>query len=331
MKLPAPLFAMASAVFFAIGMPSEKWLVAQTTPIMLAGLLYFSSGTAMTLTLLVQKIMAGKSASAGNAQSLPPATAQQAAEKGKIDRHDLIWVLVVSVVGGIFAPLLLLGAMRIANASTVALLLNFEIVVTALMARFIFKETLNRRVVFGLISVFLGGVCLSLDTNISASWSLLLVIGACICWSADSNFCNQVKHMSAVRIAQIKGLIAGSFNICLALAMGDKLPELAIIGGAAVTGVISHGISILCFVRALRHLGAARAVAYFATEPFIAALLSVIFLHEVLSVKMLIAGALMAFGVWLHLTEKHPPKHMDGAAIMQSIEVPATDLLDRPS
>jgi len=211
--------------------------------------------------------------------------------------------------------------MPLADASTVALLLNFEIVVTALMATFFFKETLNRRVIIGLIFVFAGGVCLSLGSNLTASWSLLLVIGACICWSADSNFCNQVKHMSGTQIAQVKGLIAGSFNLTLALCLGEKLPEPAIICGAAITGIVSHGISILCIIKALRQLGAARAVAYFATEPFIAALLSVIFLHEKISVQMIIAGTLMAFGVWLHLTEKHPPKHMDGTAITPGMEV----------
>jgi len=311
---------MASAVLFAMGMPSEKWLVSHTSPIMLAGLLYLSSGIGMTVILLVQKMLTG-----GKSNTPAGPAAERSAERIKVDRHDLIWVLVVAVVGGIFAPLLLLGAMTMANASTVALLLNFEIVVTAMMATFIFKETLNKRVIIGLLFVFAGGVCLSLGSNLTASWSLLLVIGACICWSADSNFCNQVKHLSGTQIAQVKGLIAGTFNLTLALCLGEKLPETAIICGAAITGIISHGISILCIIKALRVLGAARAVAYFATEPFIAALLSVIFLHEKISVQMVIAGTLMAFGVWLHLTEKHPAKHMDGTAITPGMELPQSD------
>ncbi len=69
----------------------------------------------------------------------------------------------------------------------------------------------------------------------------------------------------------------------------------------------------------MREIGAARAVAYVATEPFIAAILSVIFLHEAVNLQMLAAGLLMGTGVWLHLTEKHKPKHVDGSIIASGL------------
>jgi drug/metabolite transporter (DMT)-like permease len=75
----------------------------------------------------------------------------------------------------------------------------------------------------------------------------------------------------------------------------------------------------------MRQIGAARAVAYVATEPFIAAILSVVFLHEVVSPQMITAGILMGAGVWLHLTEKHPPKHIDGTIIASGLTEPVLE------
>lgn len=66
---------------------------------------------------------------------------------------------------------------------------------------------------------------------------------------------------------------------------------------------IKYGASLVLFVFALREIGAARTGAYYSTAPFIGALIGLMFLHEAWSVALLIAGALMGLGVWLHLTE----------------------------
>ena len=54
----------------------------------------------------------------------------------------------------------------------------------------------------------------------------------------------------------------------------------------------------------LRSLGTARTGAYFSTAPFLGAILSVLLWREPVTVTLLAAGGLMAFGVWLHLTER---------------------------
>ena len=63
------------------------------------------------------------------------------------------------------------------------------------------------------------------------------------------------------------------------------------------------------FLAAIRRLGVARAVAYIATEPCIAAILSIVFLKETVSYGRVMATILTSAGVWLHLTEKH--EHME--------------------
>jgi drug/metabolite transporter (DMT)-like permease len=326
MKIPAPFFALASAVLFAAGMPSEKWLLRHTDPIMLCGLLYLSSGIGLTILIAVRQLFNRK------ATTEKESTAKRNYAEGKttkensgeanthaFNRRDFGWLIAAIAVGGICAPILLLAALNVAKASSVALLLNFEIVITALIARFVFHEVLGRRVVIGLTTIFLGGLCLSWSHDIEGSWSLLLALGACVCWAADSNLTSQVRHIGPMQISQCKGFIAGSFSIGLSLLLGGHFPDLTTIGGAAITGILSHGISLTCFVTAMREIGAARAVAYVATEPFIAALLAVLFLRETVSVQMVTAGVLMGTGVWLHLTEKHQPKHIDGTIIASGL------------
>lgn len=68
-------------------------------------------------------------------------------------------------------------------------------------------------------------------------------------------------------------------------------------------------MSLALFVLALRDLGAARTGAYFATAPFLGAMAAVLILGEPLSAQLLAAGALMAAGCWLHLSERHEHRH----------------------
>jgi ABC-type nickel/cobalt efflux system permease component RcnA len=76
-----------------------------------------------------------------------------------------------------------------------------------------------------------------------------------------------------------------------------------------VLGFVGYGISLALFVRALRELGTARTGAYFSTAPFAGAALGLALLEETLTWNLALAAVLMAWGVWLHLTERHAHLH----------------------
>jgi len=78
---------------------------------------------------------------------------------------------------------------------------------------------------------------------------------------------------------------------------------------AGAIGLAGYGISLVAFVLALRHLGSARTGAYFSTAPFVGAALSLLLLRDTPGIAFWIAGALMALGVWLHVTEHHEHAH----------------------
>jgi len=81
------------------------------------------------------------------------------------------------------------------------------------------------------------------------------------------------------------------------------------VAAAVVLGWVCYGLSLVLFVVALRHLGTARTSAYFSVAPFVGALIALPLLGEALTPRLLSAGALMALGVWLHLTETHRHQH----------------------
>ena len=110
----------------------------------------------------------------------------------------------------------------------------------------------------------------------------------------------------------LKGLVAGTVNLGLALVEGATLPRPGIVAAVGVVGFLGYGVSLALFVLGLRHLGAARTGAYFSLAPFIGAVLAVA-LGEPLSLQLVVAGGFMGFGLWLHLAEQHEHEHLHEA------------------
>jgi drug/metabolite transporter (DMT)-like permease len=188
--------------------------------------------------------------------------------------------------------------------------LNAEGVFTALLAWFAFKENFDRRIALGMVAIVASAVVLSWqgDASFAGLWPSLALLGACFAWGIDNNLTRKVSLLDATWIASIKGLVAGSVNLALAFMFGASLPPLSNLAGAMVVGFLSYGVSLTLFVVGLRLLGTARTGAYFSVAPFIGAVIALAF-GEPLTLPLALAGALMALGIWLHLTEHHEHQH----------------------
>ena len=119
----------------------------------------------------------------------------------------------------------------------------------------------------------------------------------------------KVSLSDPVQIAMVKGLVAGTINLLLALWQGVHVPDYATLAVAGLVGSVGYGLSLVLFILALRHIGTARTGAYYSTAPFVGAAIAVLLFSEPFTVIMTIAAALMALGVWLHLTEWHYHEH----------------------
>lgn len=289
------VLALAAAALFGAATPAAKLLLAHVSPWMLAALLYLGSGIGLWALRAVRRV---------DAVHLAPS--------------EWRWLGGAIAAGGVIAPVLLMVGLAGMPASGASLLLNAESVLTAALAWFAFKENFDRRILLGMAAIVAGALVLSWPaggaSNVVGLWPALAVLGACLGWAIDNNLTRKVALQDASWIAMVKGLTAGTTNLALALATGASWPGLLSGISAAVLGFLSYGVSLSLFVVALRELGTARTGAYFSVAPFFGAVLSLLVLHEPLTLALIAGGALMAVGVLLHLTERHAHTHQHAPA-----------------
>jgi drug/metabolite transporter (DMT)-like permease len=280
--------ALSAALLFGASTPLAKLLLGDVSPWLLAGLLYLGSGIGLALLLALSR-----------------------AERARLSVGDWRWLAGAVLSGGVLGPVLLMWGLSRMPASGAALLLNAEAVFTALLAWFAFRENFDRRIALGMALIVAGAAVLSWpgEAGFGATAPALAVIAACLAWAIDNNLTRKVALADARQVAMAKGLAAGATNTALALLLGARLPELSVAAMAGVLGFVGYGISLALFVRALRELGAARTGAYFSTAPFAGAALGLLLLEETLTWNLAVAAVLMAWGVWLHLTELHAHLH----------------------
>ncbi len=280
--------ALAAALLFGAGTPLAKALLDGIGPWMLAGLLSLGSGLGLALWRALRRA--------------PPV---------RLAPGEWPWLAGAVLAGGVVGPVLLMLGLSRMPASGASLLLNAEAVFTAVLAWVVFRENVDRRILLGMALIVAGAAWLSWpgEADFGALWPALAVLGACLAWGIDNNLTRRVALADAGWIAMVKGLVAGSANFALALAAGAALPAWPLAGAAALLGLAAYGVSLVLFVVGLRHLGTARTGAYFSVAPFFGALVAVAGLGEPVDLRLLGAGALMAVGVWLHLTERHDHLH----------------------
>jgi drug/metabolite transporter (DMT)-like permease len=282
------LAALAAALLFGAGTPFAKLLLDQASPWLIASLLYLGSG----IGLAVLRRFRGQPA-------------------GRLQAGEAKWLAAAVLAGGVAGPVLLMIGLAAMPASTASLLLNAEAVFTALLAWFVFKENVDRRVALGMVAIVAGGVLLAWPGNLEygSLWPALCVAGACLAWAIDNNLTRKVSLADASWIAMVKGLGAGTTNLVIALMLGASWPAWPVVAGAGVVGFASYGASLALFVVGLRELGTARTGAYFSVAPFFGALLAIGLLGEPVTLPLAGAAILMVIGVALHLSERHDHPH----------------------
>src|SRR5712691_1830036 len=178
-------------------------------------------------------------------------------------------------------------------------------------------ESFDRRIAFGMLCLVVGAAALSCSGSptLESVIGPLAVIGACVAWGLDNNLTRKVSLADPLQIVALKGIIAGPINLLLGLAAGAVLPGLVPGLVAALVGFLCYGVSLALYVLALRHLGTARTAAYFSTAPFFGTLVAVATLNEPITYQLIVAGAFMAIGVWLHVNERHEHERVHGPQV----------------
>ena len=291
--LTGAFYGLASAVLFGVSTPFAKLLLGAVDPWLLAGLLYLGSG----LGLYAYWLVAGAS--------------KHHRAEARLSRADLPWLAGAIAVGGVAGPVLLMVGLSSTSASSASLLLNLEGLATMAIAWGVYRENADRRIVIGALAILAGAVLVSWQGNASGfQMGALAIAAACLAWGIDNNLTRKVSNADPVQIAGLKGLAAGATNLVLALAMGGDFPPLTFVAAAGAVGLLGYGVSLVLFVLALRHVGAARTGAYFSIAPFAGALVSIAIFREPVTLQLGLAALLMGLGIYLHVTERHEHAHV---------------------
>jgi drug/metabolite transporter (DMT)-like permease len=216
----------------------------------------------------------------------------------------------LTLLGGIAAPICLVSGLALLSAGSASLLLNLEAVFTMGIAVLIGREHLSGKgtaaaalIIAG--ALVIGGGTASGTTLHGAAFIAL----ACLGWGIDNNISQRLSIRDPMQIALLKSVGASVPMLLLAGLTGARFPTPMEVVVLLAIGGIGYGLSIWLDLLALRELGAARESVIFATAPFVGAGFAVLALKEALSANMIASGVLMVVGVVLLLNEDHAHWH----------------------
>jgi len=277
-KVLATISAILAAVFYAIHTPFAKGLLGEIAPTYLAALLYLGAGLGIGAIYLLSLTRPGK-------------------KPEGLSRKDLPYTIGM-VVLDIAAPSLLMAGLWVTAASGAALLSNFEIVATCLLALVFFREKITLRLWIGIALITLASALLSVQdfTALTFSPGSVLIIAAALCWGLENNLTRKISSKNTLQIVMIKGIFCGIGSALVALLRREPLPPIQPALLALLLGFVSFGLSIFLYVRAQKELGAAKTSAYYAIAPFVGVLLSILLLREIIGLPFVLAFGCMVLG-----------------------------------
>ena len=280
-------FAILAAALYAINAPFSKILLNFMSPTLMAGFLYIGAGVGMAAIAIIRK--ANKSE----------------VKESKLTKAELPYTIAMIILD-IAAPIFLLFGLNATTAANASLLNNFEIVATAIIALVVFKEKISVRLWIGILFVTLACGILSFEdiSSLQFSYGSILVLLAAVCWGFENNCTRKISTKDPMQIVLLKGIFSGMGSIIIGLCIGERIEALWSIIAVLAIGFVAYGLSIYSYVYAQRLLGAARTSAYYAVEPFIASILSIIIFRVRPERTYFIALMLMIIGAWFSSQDK---------------------------
>ena len=291
----AVVYALLAACFYAIHTPLSKILLHDVPATLTASFLYMGAGLGVGIMYAFHF--------------------RKESRIERLTRADLPYTIGMIVLD-ILAPILLMVGISMGSASNASLLGNFEIVATTVIALLFFREAVSGVLWAAIAFITLSSMILSFEGSGSFqfSYSSLFVLLAASCWGLENNCTRRISDKSTYEIVVLKGIFSGGGAFLIAMAWGERLPEVPYILSAMVLGFVAYGLSIFLYIRAQRDLGAAKTSAYYAIAPFVGAFLSFVIHGERLTWVYFVALVFMligsAFVVYDTMIRQHAHVHI---------------------
>lgn len=282
-KTIATFFAILAAALYAINIPLSKILLQHVSPTMMAAFLYLGAGIGLFIYGKITK-------EREHSESLT-----------KAELPYTIGMILLDIA----APILLMLGLGSTNSANASLLNNFEIVATSCIAFLIFKETLSKKLTFAIILVTIASITLSFEGKGSFQFNTgsLLVLAASCCWGLENNCTRMLSSKSSVQITTIKGLFSGLGSLIVALIVGESIPEITWVIAVLLLGFVAYGLSINFYIKAQKHLGAAKTSAYYSIAPFLGVFFGIVLLNETPCIQFYIGLVIMIIAIVLMIKD----------------------------
>lgn len=282
------LLALAAAALFGISTPLLQRFGAGLGALATAALLY--AGAALAGLLLRKPVE----------------------REARVRRADWPRLLLMAALGSALGPVALAWGLQHTSATSGSLMLTLEAVFTALLARALYGETMDRRVWGAMALLTAGGMLLVFDSGQvgrTQAWGLLAVGVATLAWGVDNTLSRALAERDPAQVVLGKALLGGSATALIAWSAGEPLPTPQAALGLLLVGATGYGLSLHFYLLAQRAFGAARTGSVFAFAPFIGALAAIAMGDRSAGVVLAVASVLMLAGVLLHLAESHAHEH----------------------
>lgn len=286
--MPYILIALFSALLFGASTPIGKILLESIPPFQLAGLLYLGAAFGVLPFSLKE---------------------ETSLQLQNMDRRNLFRLLGAIVLGGVVGPILLLFGLQRVSAATVAMWLNLELVVTAILGVVLFKDHLGPYGWLGVAGTVLASLLLSWSEGDIGVYALLLVTGASICWGFDNHLTALIDGITPSQSTFWKGITAGSVNLVIGVMVEPFHHTTLTLVAALGVGIFAYGFSISLYIFAAQNLGATRSQMIFASAPFFGVILAVVFLDETLTALQLLASLILICSIFVLFRDQHAHYH----------------------
>ena len=227
-------------------------------------------------------------------------------------RADLRRLALMALFGAVIGPVALAWGLQRTSGTGASLMLALEVLFTVLLARTLYRETMDRRVWAAMLLLFAGGIVLVLDRGLRDGvqlLGLLAVLVATAAWGVDNALSRALAERDPGQVVLGKSALGAAATALLALAVHEPVPRWGAVVALLAIGAGGYGLSLRLYLLAQRAFGAARTGSVFAFAPFIGALLAVALGDRSSSWGMAAGAALMLAGVALHLAESHGHEH----------------------
>lgn len=292
-KFKAVSYAILASLLYGISSPVSKVLLEEIPPTLMAALLYLGAGIGM-LSINLYNVLSKK-------EQL----------EAKMTAKEMPFILGMILLD-IAAPIFLMLGLTMTTSSNASLLNNFEIVATSLIAFFVFKETIGKRMWMAIMLITISSIILSLSDLSSLSFSIgsIFVIFSCIAWGFENNCTRMLSLKDPIQIVVVKGFGSGLGSLIISFAIHESSFNWLYILFTLILGFVAYGMSIFLYIKAQRELGAARTSSFYATAPFIGVIISWIVLHEPITATFVIALTIMLVGTYFAVSENHKHSHV---------------------